>query len=66
MTALDGSPLPPTLTVAEAAAIIGVSPGLLYRQIRQGTSPIRALGLGRRLVIPTRPLLELLGMEPPR
>lgn len=63
MTSLDLSNLPPTVTVPEAANLIGCSSGLLYRQIRAGTSPVRALCLGRRIVIPTMPLLELLGVH---
>ena len=52
----------PTLTVPEAAEILGCSASALYEAIRAGDSPVRALHIGRKIVIPTRPLLEQLGV----
>lgn len=43
-----------TLTVEEAAVLLGISRGLAYEQVRLGVIP--ALRLGRRLVVPVRAL----------
>jgi excisionase family DNA binding protein len=48
-----------TFTVTEAAEILGVSRGLLYTQIRTGE--IRAIKLGRKVVISRATIEELLG-----
>ncbi len=47
-----------TVTVVEAAKMAGISRGLAYRLVREGVIPSRRLG--RRLVVPVRPLLALL------
>ncbi len=56
----------PTVTVEEAALILGVSRATAYAAARDGT--IVALRIGRRLVIPTARLIELLegGVEADR
>ena len=48
-----------TYSVTEASKILGVSRGLLYNQIRQGE--IRAIKLGRKVVITHAVLEEILG-----
>jgi excisionase family DNA binding protein len=48
-----------TYTVTEAAQILGVSRGLLYTQVRTGE--IRAIKLGRKVVITHAVLEEILG-----
>lgn len=48
-----------TYSVTEASKILGVSRGLLYTQIRQGE--IRAIKLGRKVVITHAVLEEILG-----
>ena len=48
-----------TLTVEEAAEVLGVSRDIAYRAIETGQIP--SLRLGRRIVIPTAKLLDLLG-----
>lgn len=50
-----------TLTVEEAAELLGVSRGLAYEAARRGDLPV--IRLGRRLVVPTARLLELVGAE---
>ena len=50
-----------TLTVEEAAALLGISRGLAYEMVREGKIP--AIRLGRRVVIP-RPALERLLESP--
>lgn len=47
-----------TLTIPEAAAVLGISDGLAYRAARTGQLP--ALRVGRRYVVPTAALEELL------
>lgn len=50
------------LTVAEAGAVLGISRALAYELVARGELP--SLRLGRRLVVPKRALLELLGLRP--
>ena len=47
-----------TVTVTEAAHVLGVSRSTAYELVHAGTLP--ALRLGRRIVVPTRALEELL------
>lgn len=47
-----------TLTVAEAAACLGVSRNTAYDAIRRGTVP--SIRLGRRILIPSQALEALL------
>ncbi len=54
--------LPPTLTMEKAAEILGISRRSAYRAASTGELPV--LRLGRRLLVPTARLLELLGMQP--
>ena len=61
-----GDPLPPrpvprrrTYTVAEAAAVLGISRAKAYECVRTGE--LRALQFGRRIVVPAVVLDELLG-----
>jgi excisionase family DNA binding protein len=53
----------PTCTVAEAARLIGISEWALRRAINAGNSPIRAIRVGRRVLIPSAPLRQLLGLD---
>jgi excisionase family DNA binding protein len=65
MTALQD--LPPTVTVTEAADILGISRRSAYRAAAAAELP--TIKLGRRLLVPTARLLDLLGLpqtaEPP-
>lgn len=47
-----------TLTVEEAAVVLGISRGLAYDLVRRGEIP--HLRLGRRLVVPVRAIEALL------
>ncbi len=49
-----------TITVEEAASLLGVSRGVAYQAIRQAELP--ALRLGRRILVPVPALLTLLGV----
>ena len=56
--AVGGTETRATLTVEEAAEVLGISRGLGYELVRTGELP--SLRLGRRLVIPRRVVDELL------
>lgn len=49
-----------TITVEEAARLLGVSRGLAYQAARDGQLP--TIRLGRRLLVPRGPLLALVGV----
>lgn len=51
--------LPLTLTVEDAARVLGISRGLAYEAARRGELP--TIRLGRRLLVPRARLLELVG-----
>lgn len=53
--------LPATLTVEEAAAVLGLARRNAYQQVHAGTIP--SLRLGRRIVVPTARLLDMLGID---
>ncbi|MDP8928460.1 MAG: helix-turn-helix domain-containing protein [Actinomycetota bacterium] len=52
--------LPLTLTVEEAGELLGISRQSAYRAAAAGELP--ALRVGRRLIVPTARLLEMLGV----
>jgi excisionase family DNA binding protein len=56
----DGTELPPTVTVEHAAKLLGVSRSAAYRAAARGELP--TIAFGRRRLVPTRRLLELLGL----
>jgi excisionase family DNA binding protein len=58
----DGSAPSPTLTVAEAATLLGVSRWLVQQQVGKGVLP--AVRLGRRILIPRARLLAWLESRP--
>jgi len=64
MTASDANPL--TMTIPEAARLIGVSRDAAYEHVAKTgeLAGVRVVKIGRRIVI-SRPLLELaLGLQP--
>jgi len=52
---------PATMTVSEAARIIGISRSAGYRAVHKGEIP--TIRIGGRLLVPTAKLRELLGMS---
>ena len=58
MTALPDPASEPTLRVEHAGRLLGISRSTAYEAARSGEIP--ALRFGRRLVVPTAALLELL------
>ena len=47
-----------TMTVEEAAAVLGISRGLAYQAARDGSIP--TIRIGRRLLVPRRAIVKLL------
>jgi excisionase family DNA binding protein len=52
--------LPPTISVERAGEVLGISRRSAYRAATTGELP--TIRLGRRLLVPTARLLELLGL----
>ncbi len=52
--------LPPTLTVPQAARVLGIGRTLAYELVRTQAWPTPVVRAGRLIKIPTAPLLELL------
>jgi excisionase family DNA binding protein len=52
------SDLPPTISVEEAAVLLGVSRSAAYRAAKAGQ--LATFRVGRRLLVPTAPLLRML------
>lgn len=64
MSKATKAPPPPeakTVSVPTAAEWLGISKRQAYALIRDGEFPFPVLRMGRRVVVPTRPLLEALG-----
>jgi predicted DNA-binding transcriptional regulator AlpA len=66
MTVIDPASLPPVLDVPTAGRLLGLGRSAAYDLIVAGLWPTPVLRLGRRLRIPTAPLLALLGLDPVR
>lgn len=50
-----------TMTADELAAALGVSPWAVYQAVRQGTCPVPAIRLGRRILFPRGAVEAVLG-----
>jgi excisionase family DNA binding protein len=57
---LELAELPPTISVEDAAKLLGVSRSAAYRAAANGQLP--TISFGRRLLVPTSRLLEMLGV----
>ncbi len=53
------SPHPATMTIAEAAELLGISRSAAYRAVARGEIP--TIRIGRRFLVPTAKLYRLLG-----
>lgn len=51
----------PTITVKEAAALLGISERSAYDAVHRGEIPV--IRLGRRMTVPTVPILRMLGLD---
>jgi excisionase family DNA binding protein len=60
----EGHATKATITVEEAARLLGIGRGLAYAAVADGTLP--AIRVGRRLLIPKAALLALLGVPTER
>lgn len=54
---------PPTITIGQAADLLGIGTSSAYAAVRTGKFPTKVIHIGGRYVIPTKPLLELLGLD---
>jgi hypothetical protein len=50
-----------TTDVRTAGAILGIGRTKAYEMVREGNFPVPVLRLGRRILVPTLPILTLLG-----
>ena len=66
MNAIDVTALPPVLDVPTAGRLLGLGRSAAYDLVLAGLWPTPVLRFGRRLRIPTAPLLALLGLDPVR
>ncbi len=62
---MDLGKLPPTVDIVTAARILGVGRTVAYELVREGSWPTPVLHVGRKIRVPTAPLLVLLGVTPP-
>lgn len=62
MTAVPLKDLPPTINVQQAGELLGISTRSAYRAAAKGELP--AFRVGRRLLVPTARVLDLLGLTP--
>jgi hypothetical protein len=60
----DLATLGPTVDLATAASILGIGRTASYELVRTDQFPVRVLRIGRLIRVPTRPLLELVGIAP--
>lgn len=57
--------LPPVVDVETAASALGLGRSAAYALVRTGRWPTPVVRLGKRIKIPTAPLLELIGVVTP-
>ena len=60
---MKNTTLPPTISVEQAGELLGVSRRSAYRAAARGQIP--TVRIGRRLLVPTQRLLDLLGLHGP-
>lgn len=53
----------PTVNLSEAAKLLGFSKSTAYKLAHDGEFPTRVIKAGSRFFVPTKPLLDLLGLE---
>ena len=64
-TLAQAAKLPASLSLIEAAALLGIGRTHAYNLEATGEFPVPVLHLGRVIRVPTAPLLELLGLPTP-
>lgn len=55
--------MPTTVSLPKAAALLGISRGSAYANARANDFPVPVIKIGGRYVVPTKPLLDLLGLD---
>lgn len=60
---LDLTNLPPTLDLVEAARLLGIGRTLAYEMVREGTWPTPIIRAGRKIRVPSAPVLQILGLR---
>jgi hypothetical protein len=58
--AIDLENLPPTLDLVVAAKLLGIGRTLAYSLVREGTWPTPIIRAGRKIRVPTVPVVTLL------
>ena len=53
----------PTVSIPVAAALLGISRNSAYEAARTGNFPSPVLKINGRYVVPTKPLLDALGLD---
>jgi hypothetical protein len=66
MSAEEIRQLGPTTDVPTAGAIFGLSRTQSYVAIQRGQFPVNVIRIGRRVVVPVAPILDLLGLAEQR
>jgi excisionase family DNA binding protein len=64
-TLADAAALPATLTLPQAARLLGIGRTHAYALAAHGEFPVPVMRLGRVVRVPTAPLLTLLGLPAP-
>lgn len=52
-----------TVSITEAAKLLGIGRSSAYEAARNGSFPVPVLRINTRFVVPTKPLLDLLGLD---
>lgn len=55
--------MPATVSLREAAKLLGVSNSTAYAAARNGSFPVPVLKIGGRYAVPAKPLLDALGLD---
>jgi hypothetical protein len=61
----DLNELPATIDLVTAARLLGVGRTVADELVREGRWPTQVIHVGRKIRVPTAPLLGLLGVTPP-
>jgi len=64
VTLTEARQLPTVLTVEEAGRLLGLGRSAAYDAVQRGELPV--LRFGRRLLVPTARILDMLGLRPER
>lgn len=54
---------PPTVSIPTAAKLLGIGTSTAYEAARNGTFPTKVIRVGSRYVVPTKPLLNSIGLD---